>query len=245
MANQSVNLKYASQGLGFFNNLGTIHTGIVQMKQKGSIANFTEVDEKEIGRGLSYALFPELKEHFNNGGVITIDLFKKLLSDRGVTYEAFQNKILSMVLQKKVGLQFRIGELINSLFLSNEFLLMVDHGYQLELVVNSSNNVSLHYKTSCYDYSSGEKVVGVLSVNTKVQITPELVTVSEFDVEQLIDTEESNKAVKFLEENQQNILQKLVTYIKRVFGYDSELRFEETKNDDNSWDIQGAASPAP
>ncbi|GEM_PF-6700594 len=72
---------------------------------------FTDRDEREIGRGESYKVSPDLSMP------ITIDKFKHFLASHGIQNTRLQNLILCLLLQNRVGLPVAFGKFLTSFFM--------------------------------------------------------------------------------------------------------------------------------
>jgi hypothetical protein len=227
----SINLKYATNNHGFFSNIDKIKTILSAHKQENDIATFDIKDESEIGRGQSYAVFPELKQ----GQKITVQSFRKSLEDRGVVDPEIQNKILNLILQNKAGVHYAMGNVINFLLLEKGFdLLMNAAGYTIELEVNGPMDVDLVFKAE-WDNFREEPREASIAANVKINITPNSAAITDFTLTKLADSTVANSAFEFLQDNQQNILMKLITLIKHALGFNSELRIEQSNENDNDW----------
>ncbi|CAM2839625.1 Uncharacterised protein [Legionella steigerwaltii] len=234
-----VNLEYATNGLGFFTKIKKINSIICESKKKDSISIFDAKDEKEIGRDRSYAVFPELRIE---NAKITLESFRRCLNNRGIQDLAFQNKILNMILQNRDGVQFAMNKIVDSLlYLEDEYPIWMRPDlpeYKIELEVDNNNSVNLIFKgiweTLTTDDSAGPKE-NAIEACIKINISRDLVAITSFDLTKLSDMPNVTKAFELLEANQQNILMKLITFIRHVLGYNSELRLEERQENDRSW----------
>lgn len=229
MTINSLNLKYSRHSSSFFSNINKIHEEIKEYKNSASLSAFTQAHETEIGRGKSYAIFTELRNDVTQGRKVTIESFRNALITRGVTDVDFQNKILALILQNKAGVQYPLGNIVNGLFLENNFQLIMNANYGLELNVNNNNDVTLVFTGTWDDYSENPRKAAI-KVNAEVTITPDMASISNFKISQIADTPQANAAFKFLEDNQQNILQKIITFLKEIFGFNSELRLESNED---------------
>ena len=229
-----VNLIYATDGLGFFTKVNMIRGIIDKYKKDSAIAKFTEADEFEISRGASYAVFPELLTGVKEGHSVNLNAFRKSLTDRQITDIAFQNKILNLTLQNKSGVQYAMGKIVDGLFIDNELLIMMNHNYKLELEVDSNNSVNLIFKGVWEDVKE-EPRQPAFEATVKINITPEKATITNFDLTKLSDTPETSTAYDLLIENQQNILMKLITFIKQILGFNSEFTLEKKDENDANW----------
>lgn len=223
----SLNLKYAKKNCFFFHAMNEVKETIAHLKQKNSSAVFNQKDEQEIGRGKSYDVFAD----FNECEAITIKSFRKSLNKRGVSGLEMQNKILNLILQNRIGVHFQLANLVNNLFLGNDFNFAVDgSNYNIELAVNGADDVDLVFKAKCKDVNRQKDA---MNVNVKVNITPAKVVITDLVITKL--AESANSAFKFLQSNQQNILMKLITLIKRALGFDSEFIIEQSGEDGENW----------
>ena len=223
-----IDLKY-SKSPTLFSDISKVRKTIDAESTSSNIHEFTKAHENEIGRGLSYAVFPELQKGVEKGKSVTIESFRQALSARGVTDSNFQDKILSMLLQNKGGIQFPLGNIVNNLFMTNNHDLLFSNNYKLSLQVHSKDKVTLILKSTCDDYMHNNEQV--INVNIAIDISPAKVVIKNFEMEQISESQEAKDAFKFLEDHQQNILEKIVTYLKRFFGFDQELILEKTKED--------------
>ncbi len=230
----TLNLKYSKMDLGFFSGIAVVNKVMQEFKGEDSLAVFNIDHETEIGRGLSYALFPELRRDVIDGGQVTIESFRRALTTRGVSDIDFQNKVLCMILQNKAGIQFPLIGIIDILFHDNGHQLVRNASYELSLEVNSEYDLTLVFKGT-WDLYNTEPKEPAISVSASVNITPDMVAITDFNMTKISDSPEANAAYNFLENNQQNILEKILSYIKRFFGFNSELRLEETNDGDVSW----------
>ena len=196
---------------------------------------FTQADEVEISRGSSYAYFPELRKHVDQDNSITIDDFRKTLTAKGVSDPLFQNKVLCMILQSKLGIQFGLVGTLDGLLLNQVGSIISDAGTrEISMEVNNYNNINLNIKGEIKDFNNHD-VPPLISFSICINITPDMVAITDYSLTQISNTPSADSAFKFFEDNQQNILEKILTYIKRFFGYNSELRLEENTDNRFSW----------
>ena len=231
---KKISLKYSNDQLGFFSTAKQMSDIINESKKDKSISTFDGRDDSEIGRGMSYAVFPELKEKVNDDEQITVEDFRNALSTRGIKDEAFQNKILNFTLQNKSGIQFAFGKIIDKLLLENDFLLTMNTDFKLNLQVESDESVSMQFIAFWKDPTNAPTELAI-GLDVKVNITPDQIFIDRFDLQRFSDNPVAKEAIDFLESNQQNILMKLITFIKRMLGFDSELRLEQKNENDESW----------
>ncbi|KTD62830.1 hypothetical protein [Legionella shakespearei] len=228
MANDSLNLKYTGYSK-FFTNIAKIRNEIKAVRGSANMSVFTEADAREIGRGKSYAVFPELIKDVDEGRTITIESFKTALTDRGITNTEFQNKILYLVLQNRAGIHYPLGNIVNSLLLENGHQLLMNRNYNVALKVNSSNEITLVFKGVWEDFTQDPRVPAI-EADVEVKITPEKAEIINFHLTKIADTEQANNGFQFLQENHQNILSKLITYLRDMLGFDTG-RTLESKED--------------
>lgn len=234
-----LNLEYATNGLRFFTQIQSANSIIRESKQNGSISTFNAEDENEIGRSSSYAAFPELRVKNTK---ITLDVFRRCLEDRGIKDAAFQNKILHMTLQSRACIHYAMNKIVDSLlYLENENPIWMSPylpEYKIELQVINNNSVDFIFKgiwqTLATDSQTGETVDAVETC-VKINISRDVVAITSFELTKLSDMPNVTKAFERLEANQQNILMKLITFIRHILGYNSELRLEEQEENDPSW----------
>ena len=69
-----------------------------------------------------------------------------------------------------------------------------------------------------------------MSVQLSFSITPEMVSITDFSFKQLSEDENIENIFNNLECNQHNVLIRLFLWIKRFFGFNAELRLEESSN---------------
>ncbi len=234
MAKKTLNLTYATDGLGFFSKIESMKTIISNHKKTNSISEFTQADEIEIGRGSSYAVFPELVVLVKQGGQITIGLFRECLNARGIADVALQNKILNMTLQSQAGLQFAMGKLVDGLFFEHDFLLVQNPNYQIAMEVMCDGSANLIFKGVWEDPMQQPREPAV-AVSVKINISPDMVAITGFNMTKLSDASVTTAAYDLIEKNQQNIIMAIITFIRHFFGFNSELRLEEKQEGDLSW----------
>lgn len=237
MSKKSFNLVYSTQSnnsFNFFQNLKKMNEVVLGFKVDHVINDFGAADEKEIGRGESYAVFPELIEMVQNEQIITLETFRNSLSTRGVTDTTFQNKILSLVLQNKAGLQYALGNVLNGLLLENQHNFLMKPNYNLILEVHDKNNIKMKFTGNWHNLNTYSDVPD-LSANISVDITPNKVTIESFQVTQLSDTPETRNAFAFLEANQVNLLEKIFIFLKNLFGLNADIEIENVSRDNVPW----------
>lgn len=233
---RSLNLKYSKNTSVFFTGIATVREVIKAHTHTKKHIPKTSRDDTEIGRGNSYAVLPELKEEVASRTPITIDSFKRALTGRGVSDINFQNKILCMLLQTKLALHFGLANVIINLLTSadNDNPVCIDNkNLELSLEINN-NDVALIFKgdfsLAPYDAQSIK-----VSVSYRVNITPDMVAITDFNITHISDNDKTQDFYTALKDQQQNILYQILTYIKRLLGFNSELRLEESSHDDVAW----------
>lgn len=226
MSKKNIDLRYASNSSAFFSGLNKIKNLV---RQKSGITSFNQEDENEIGRGKTYAVFPELQAQQEQ---ITIQHFRDALHQRGVTNESFQNKILAMLLQNRAGINFRFGMNILDLFDTSNAIFTLDENREVKIDIVDEKSVGLTYKAIINEKDPWtSKAYKAFEANVTVNISPEKVIIKAFDISKTYESEGTNDAYRAIQNQQQNILMKLLTYIKHALGFDSELRIEETQED--------------
>lgn len=232
MTNKSLNLTYSNR---LFSDIFDQKKIIEKTKDETTLHEFTQEDKTEIARGDSYAYFPELKEHVAQGHAITIEDFMKTLDAKGVSDPLFQNKVLCMILQNKLGIQFGLVQILNGLLMSKGGSIISDQSsLEISLEVNNPNNINLNIEGKIQDLTDND-VPPQISFSICINITPDMVAITDFTLTQMSNSPTADSAFKFLEDNQQNILEKILSYIKRFFGFNSELRLEENTDNRFSW----------
>lgn len=218
----------------FFSDITKIKDDIKANKLRLNANGFTEKDKEEIQRGNSYAVFNELKASVSQGKMVTIESFKHSLASRGITDARLQNKILYMTLQTEMGIQYPLGNMVNTLFLENKYNLMMNSNYSLSMKVNSNRKVTVTLEGIVVDITTDLKEPEI-AFTTSFTITPEEVALSEFKITQLSDSQTANDAYHFLKSHQQNIIEKIISYIKHFFGFHDELTLEKQEENDTAW----------
>ncbi len=242
MSKKSFNLVYSSKpaqansSFNFFKNLEKMNEIILHFKLTDVINDFNAADEREIGRGASYAVFPELATMCQNYQQITLDAFRNSLKTRGVIDVAFQNKIMSLVLQNKAGLHYALGNILNGLLMENNHTFLMQSNYDLQLNVKDKDHIQLVF-TGKWRHLTNEDGSPDLSATAIVNITPNKVCVDSFQVTQLSDTTETKDAFRFLEANQATLLEKIFIFLKKLFGMNADTELENVKKDDVPWQL--------
>ncbi|MGC1181976.1 hypothetical protein [Legionella sp.] len=239
MAKESLNLKHAKRNLGFFSNITKMNKKVKEFKLLNSLVKFTQVDEGEISRGSSYAMFPELIDDVNKGGKVTIKSFRQALDERDIDDLDFQNKVLYMVLQTKIGLQFGLGAILIDWFNSqdNKFAINQDQS-KASLEVTSNEKVTFIFKFILDDITIDPRKPAI-SALIYIDITPQKVAITDFNITQISDTPNASDAYQFLKDNQQNILEKILekilSYFKQLFDLNNGLELEKDNDENFSW----------
>lgn len=241
MSQNTVNLKYATNNHSFFSNLRLMENIIKDHKKSNPIATFDQRDETEIGRSTGYAVFPELKAQVQAGTPISVDDFRHALAQRGIYNPAMQNKILNFTLQNKAGLQFAMGGIVSALMAEAQLAMAMNHNYQLNIEVNGPDDVTLVFDGVWEDVTVEPREPAV-SAHVEINITPSKILITDFNLTQVGDSAAANQAHDYLLSNQQNILMKLLTFIKHLFGFNAELRLEQENKEDQSWVVPNNCS---
>jgi hypothetical protein len=207
---------------------------VLHFKVSDVINDFNLADENEIGRGESYAVFPELAEMVNQEEKITIDAFRNSLQSRGITDTTFQNKILSLVLQSKAGLHFALGNVLNGLLMDNNHNFLMQPNYHLNLEVLDNKHIKINF-TGNWRNIMNETDTPDLRANVSVDITPNKVSIESFQVTQLSNSPETKSAFEFLEANQANLLEKIFIFLKNLFSLNADIEIENVSKDNLPW----------
>lgn len=243
---RSLNLIYSSssnlrgaadaRNMGFFSKVKKMKEIVLQFKQEDVINDFNRKDHEEVGRGLSYAVFPELEKRVvEQNEKITLDSIRDGLRVRGVTNEILQNKALALLLQSKAGMQFALGNILNGLFLENDHKFLMSSNYKVEFEVKSNNRVKLVITANWNDITKSPQVAS-FNGRVEVDITPSKVAINSFKITQIYESDEANQAFAFLQSNQASIWQKFVIILKNFFGINSDLEIENAASDNFSWE---------
>lgn len=105
----------------------------------------------------------------------------------------------------------------------------MNSNYELSIEVNSDKKVTLVFNGIWEDYSKDPREPAI-SVSASVAITLEEVAISDFKITRISESQTARDSYQFLKDNQQNIIEKIISYIKQLFGFDNEFKLE--KNND-------------
>jgi len=227
----STNKPLTANTHGFFTMIEMIRLDITAIKNNGLIDNFAQPDEVEIARGTSYAFFPELLNLVEKNQAVTTDAFRQCLIVRKITDVDFQNKILAMTLQTKVGLQFGIGKILFDLAYYHSQDLGLSYP-QIKLEVQSNQNIDFIFESNIEDRTKDPREP-VIQTLVRINITPDSVFITDFNLTKLSDNKEGSRFFDALKANQQNILMQLITWIRHRLGYHAELILEQQAEDCN------------
>lgn len=228
MSKKTIDLRYAKKSSEFISDLTEMKTKIKNKKDSDRV--FSDLDENEISRNSSYALFPELQEEVKQKNQLTTARFRQALAERKVDNTAFQDKILATFMQSKAGIQFGLIHAINDLLLTDKFELFKNNKTQkLTMEVENEHSVLLRFKGEWDDGYNSQPIVGV---EFAISISPEMIEIRSCQLTQLADNEFADEVFNVLEQSEQNIFEKILSYVKQLFGYNHELRLEETTKED-------------
>ncbi len=234
MANK-LNLIYAKSNSTFFSNITDLRSIISSGKKEEKTYTFTVKDETEIGRGRSYAFFDELEQE---GITISTNSIRLGLSSRGITDTAFQNKILIMILQSKMGVQFPIGPALPKYLqtMQNQYTILLNRNWNIKLDVDSSDTVSLamNFVYDLIDEHTADRTP-MVEACIKINITLGDVVIDDFSLTMLSESPVATEIYNHLEENQQNILMKIITFILHALGFNDELILEKSEPEERGW----------
>jgi hypothetical protein len=240
---KTVNLIYSSPQLknpahpentGFFSKIELIREIIFKFKSEDIINDFSPADEIEVGRGNSYAVFPELQTLFDSGQTITLAALREGLRSRGVVDEFLQNKAMAMLLQGKAGIHYAMGNVLNGLLLENGHSFLMRRDYEVNFKVKSKNHIKLVFTGTWQDITKAPKEDG-LKARVEVNITPKRIAINHFEITQLADSHEATSAFAYLQHNQATLWQKIVIFFKTFFNANSKLEIENVAVDNKPW----------
>lgn len=215
MSRKSLNLLHNRQTF-FQEKLHDMQAIISDYKKNTDINNYTEADLKEVTRGKSYALFPEL----NNLSSITLFDLKDGLVERGITDTLFQNKVMHMVLQSRAGLQFGLGGAIAATFMEQGAILRVDQdATKQSLKIKSSNEVEFRFN---FTYRQMENKNSLVKANLVINITPERTVLSKLNIVSRACTPELKSVMQNLKQCQASLLERIKAWFKRQTGFTLE-----------------------
>ncbi len=250
---KTLNLIYSSpERLNFFGKIKQIGGIVFKFKSEGVINDFGTADENEVGRGDSYAVFPELQTMFDSGEKITLAALREGLRSRGVVDQFMQNKAMTMLLQCKAGMHFAMGNILNGLLLENGHNFLMRPNYDVKFEVQSPNHVKLVFNGTWQNIMV-EPREDSLQARVEIDITPERIAIYNFNVTQIGKSPEAEQAFRFLQNNQTSIWQKIVTFFKTYFNANSNLEIENVAIDNKPWNentkkitepLVGAEEPA-
>lgn len=180
---------------------------------------FNDKDEKEIGRGRSYAVFPELQTIVDKNEKITIAEFKKCLAAHGIVSKELQTRVLHSIIQNRAGFHYLLGGFIQAYLIKQEVNLSQNSEADFQAQVINSGKVLIKYKSNYCDPDSKP----IISINFSFSITPDNIKINTFEINKISNLPLAKKVFSILQESQNNFFISLLIYIKRLFGYDSEL----------------------
>ena len=174
-------------------------------------------DKFEINRGKAYAFFPEL---IDSATEISITNFKELLKAKGISDNDFQEKILTMILQNRVGIHFGIMKYISVCFLPEngdipEYSLPQDK-ISMNLEVIDSEKIEFHINSKVTLTSDDNTEIA--NINILLTITPDDVLVNHFKVETLNKSQEAQEVYELLKLQEDGLLQRIINWFKRLLG---------------------------
>ncbi|MBL7478978.1 hypothetical protein [Legionella bononiensis] len=239
MSNRSLNLIYSSKTnkpSNFFSKIKLMNNIVLKFKKEDIINDFSSDDETEIGRSDSYAVFPELVQQVKQQHQITLDDFRTSLARRGISDRTFQNKILSLILQSKAGIQFGLGSAFNALFTDSQHQFYLTADYNLSIEVKNNQRVKLIYSAGWRDITK-TTTEPELTARTEVDITPNRVALDKCIITQISDSPEAKNAFAYLESNQVNIVQKIILFLMNYFNLNSDIEIENVYYDKTPWNL--------
>jgi hypothetical protein len=240
---KTVNLIYSSlqlknparpENTGFFCKIKLIRKIIFNFKAEGIINDFSPADEFEVGRGNSYAVFPELQAAVDKGQRVTLAMLRNGLKSRGIVNEFLQNKAMSLLLQNKAGIHYAMGNVLNGLLLENEHSFLMRRDYTVRFEVKNKNHIKLLFVGTWRDITKNPQE-DCLEGRIEINITPEKIAINHFEITQLSNSPAAKNAFRFLEHNQVSLWQKIVIFFKTFFNAHSELDVENVNIDKKPW----------
>lgn len=228
----TLNLIYSKRNSPFFKQIASEQHVVLKRKELQLLPVLADKDHQEVGRGLSYAIFPELKASFENDNQkITVEAIRKAFAARGVTDEIFQNKIIFFLLQSRSGIGFALGNTLNTLF---DFELLLSQEINFRYEIQDNNCVKLVFEGSSEDLSTGEKTPG-LTTSIQLTLTPDKLVIDKFAITKVGQTPTVNEWFAKLESTQVNFLQKFIQFLKNYLIGTPELELENETQDKQLW----------
>jgi len=256
MSECMLNLKNSNSSFYFFEYVDIIANQIQAIKDEAKsklvdgVYSVGDQEKTEIGRGMSYAVFPELEEIVKNQEKITIESFRESLVTRGITDNSFQNKLIFMMIQQKGALHFFLGGILN--FLIDKYNEINNHDnafcydkHKIQIEVIDKDRVNFYYKQIIMkvDNVSSERTPA-FRLETDVTISLNKTVINKFNIYKISDRREVDNIYNYLYANQQNILMRIINFIKELFGFGMELIVEETLSNDLLWSDDELQSPS-
>lgn len=210
---------------------------VLKFKQEDIINDFGTKDEKEIGRAGPYAVFSELKELVDQQKKrLTVQDLRASLSQRGVSDPIFQNKILSLILQNRAGIQFGLGLAFATLFTESTHPYCLNSNYDISIEVKNSQQVKLVYTANWQNITKQSRATE-LGARVEIDITPNRVAIDQCIIAQISDSPEAKAAFDYLNANQVNIIHKIILFLMNYFQINSDIEIENVYYDKTPWNL--------
>lgn len=227
---KTLNLIYSStyspaipESIGFFSKI-KLAKGLI-LEGKKTINDFSAADEVEIGRGNGYAVFPELVDKN-----ITLDAIRNQLSNRGVTNETFQNKLLIFILQSKLGIAFALSNIVLGLLSENDGSYGVGK-VDLSFEVQNEHHVKIIFNHNLMGYPENNLS---FQCHYEISIRPEQVVLNALQITLLSEKDSDKNTFAFLQANQASIWEKIIIFFKTLFNMNSDIVLEEKSIEESS-----------
>ena len=156
------------------------------------------------------------------------------LKQRGVSDVIMQNKVLSLLLQNRAGLQFAMGSILTTLFLDNGFQFVMNSNYKVNLEVKNKQVVKLIFQGNWHNILDESKESAIFA-DVEIDITPTKATISTFQLTNIAENEETNNAFDFLLANQASIIWKIIIFLKTWFNLNRDIEVENANQDKCAW----------
>lgn len=240
---KSINLLYSSQGsccfenessFDFFKKIRGMNEEITAFKKDQIINDFNRKDSIEVSRHNTYAVFPELMALIKQGKTISLDDIREQLKNRKITDKTFQNKALAMLLQNKIGVHFGLSSVCLSLLHENSHSFYIEQKQNVvNFEVKNKDHIQFIYSTNLYETNGNP--APALSLRIEIDITPSKVILRNVEITQLVNSPEANEAFDFLNNNQAALWERIIIFLKTIFGYNNNIELENEETDKISW----------
>jgi hypothetical protein len=236
---KTIDLIYSSRdiskdkkSISFFETINGMKQTIRDFKKgDADIYSFDDKSVREIARGNSYAVFPELKtkREKNPDYEITLDDIRTSLEKRGINDKNLQDKVLVFLLQNKLALHFGIGSAIHTFTMQSGASFSLDPGnLSVKLEAKAGKPVKMLIEFSLQEFDDDLQPKEALKVHAEIDITSDKTSLNKVQIKQVSNSEETKMVFKFLQNNQSTLWEK----IKICFN-NFTSKFLGTKTDPN------------